>query len=137
VIGPGAGRRRGAGERTRRRSRGEHGQATVELALVLPVVVLLVLGVVQVALVGRDQVAVAHAAREAARVAAVDPSPAAAVSAARAVVPGAVVLLGPRPAVGGQVQVTVRATSRTDVPLIGPLVPDAELEAVAVMRVER
>jgi Flp pilus assembly protein TadG len=115
----------------------ESGQATVELALVLPVVVLLLLAVVQVALVGRDQVAVAHAAREAARAAAVDPAPQAAVAAARAVVPDAVVLLGPRPGVGGQLRVVVRATSRTDVPLVGPLVPDAELEASAVMRVER
>jgi Flp pilus assembly protein TadG len=115
----------------------ERGQATVELALVLPVVVLLLLAVVQVALVGRDQVAVAHAAREAARAAAVDPAPEAAVRAARAVVPGAVVDVGPRPPIGGQVRVTVRVVAPTDVPIVGPLVPDAELSATAVMRVER
>jgi Flp pilus assembly protein TadG len=115
----------------------ERGQATVELALALPVVVLLLLAVVQVALVGRDQVAVAHAAREAARAAAVDPSPDAAVRAAQAVVPGATVEVGPRPEVGGQLRVTVRAVVRTDVPVVGPLVPDPELTATAVMRVER
>ena len=115
----------------------ERGQATVELALVLPVVVLLLLAVVQVALVGRDQVAVAHAAREAARAAAVDPAPEAAVRAARAVVPGATVEVGPRPAVGGQVRVTVTVVVHTDVPFVGPLVPDPELTATAVMRVER
>lgn len=51
---------------------GESGQATVELALVLPVLLALVLVVVQVGLVVRDQVLLVHAAREAARVAAID-----------------------------------------------------------------
>jgi Flp pilus assembly protein TadG len=123
--------------RARASTTDERGQATVELALVLPVVVLLLLAVVQVALVGRDLVAVAHAAREAARAAAVDPSPEAAARAARAVVPGAVVEVGPRPGVGGQVRVTVHVVVHTDVPFVGPLVPDAELSATAVMRVER
>ena len=50
------------------------GQATVELALGLPVVCIGVLLVLQLALVGRDAVLVAHAAREAARAAAVDPT---------------------------------------------------------------
>ena len=45
-------------------------QATVELALVLPVVATLLLAVVQVGLVVRDQIRVTHAAREAARAAA-------------------------------------------------------------------
>src|SRR4029078_2878808 len=42
------------------------GQATVELALVLPLVVFALLAILQVGLVVRDQVAVVHAAREAA-----------------------------------------------------------------------
>ena len=53
-------------------TRGERGQATVELALGLPVVLLGVLLVVQVGLVVADQVRVVHSAREAVRVAAVD-----------------------------------------------------------------
>jgi Flp pilus assembly protein TadG len=56
----------------------------VELALVLPLVLLLLLGVVQVGLVVRDQILVVHAAREAAREAAVDPAPGAARRAALA-----------------------------------------------------
>ena len=56
---------------------GDAGQAAVELALLLPVVVVLVLGVLQVALVGRDQLALELAAREAARAAAVSADPAA------------------------------------------------------------
>ena len=60
------------------RPRGDRGQAMVETALVLPLVVLFLLAVVQVGLVVRAQVLVTHAAREAARAAAVDPDPAAA-----------------------------------------------------------
>ena len=47
----------------------DRGQATVELALALPMVCLLLLAMVQVAVIGRDQLAVQLAAREAARAA--------------------------------------------------------------------
>ncbi|MBS1847721.1 MAG: pilus assembly protein [Actinobacteria bacterium] len=61
-----------AGRRWRHRD--ERGQATVEFALVLPIVVMLALGVVQVARVTAFQVAVIDSARSAARAAAVDPT---------------------------------------------------------------
>ena len=57
--------------------RSEGGQATVELVLVLPVVVLLVMAVLQVGLVARAEVMTIHASREGARVAAVGADPAA------------------------------------------------------------
>ena len=57
-------------------TRRDAGQAAVELALALPVVVVLLLGMLQVALVGRDQLAIELAAREAARAAAVSADPA-------------------------------------------------------------
>ena len=63
--------------------RRDSGQATVELALVLPLVALLLVALVQAAVVARDQLLVTHAAREAVRAAAVDPDPAAATRAAR------------------------------------------------------
>jgi Flp pilus assembly protein TadG len=113
------------------------GQATVELALVLPLVVFGLLAVLQVGLVVRDQVAVVHAAREAARAASVDPDPAAPVRAARRVVARAEVDVGPRPRVGEPIAVTVTDTSRTDLPLVGALFPDPRLSARATMRVER
>lgn len=50
----------------------DRGQATVELALLLPVLFTLVLLVIQAGLIVRDQVLVVHAAREAARLAAVE-----------------------------------------------------------------
>lgn len=74
--------RRDAGEWTgiRRRCRHEpgcvdRGQATVEFALVLPVVALLVVGLVELAAVTGLQVVAVDAARAGARAAAVDPRP--------------------------------------------------------------
>ena len=102
------------------------GQAAVELALALPVVVVLLLGMLQVALVGRDQLAVELAAREAARAAAVsaDPATAARLAADRvtALRPLAVAV-----SVGGDtVTVTVSHPSATDVALIGRLIADVD-----------
>jgi TadE-like protein len=112
------------------------GQATVELALVLPVVVVLALTLVQVALVLRDQAAVVAAAREAARTASVDPDPRSPAHAAERVLPGARVRLGPPPPPGEALSVEVLYRSPTNLPLIGPLLPDPELRSVSVMRVE-
>jgi hypothetical protein len=113
------------------------GQATVELALVLPLVVFALLAILQVGLVVRDQVAVVHAAREAARAASVDPDPSRAVGAAKRVLADAQVDVGSRPKVGGPIAVEVRYHDRTDLPLVGPLFPDLDLHARAVMRVEK
>ena len=95
-----------------------------------------VLGLLQVALVARDQLAIELAAREAARAAAVSAQPSAAASGAaeRATTlqPLAVVAeVGP-----SAVTVTVRHRSRTDVPIVGPLIADVELEARATMVLE-
>jgi len=53
--------------------RRDRGQATVEFALIVPLVVVVVLAVVQVAVVAYAQLAVTHAAREVARTIVVDP----------------------------------------------------------------
>lgn len=120
-----------------RRGRGGSGQATVEFALVLPLLVMAALAVIQVALVVRDQLAVVHAAREAAREASVEPDPQRAVAAARRTLPGASVDVGSRPAVGESITVEVSYRSVTDVPIVGALFPDPVLRSRAVMRVER
>ena len=117
--------------------RGESGQATVEFALVLPLVFMAALAIVQVALVARDQLAVEHAAREAVRSASVDPDRRHAVAAARGSVPDAEVEIGPRGGVGDPIAVEVRYRSRTSLPLVGALFPDPLLRARAVMRIER
>lgn len=116
------------------------GQATVEVALVLPVVVCVLLAVIQVALVARSQMLVTHAAREAARQMAVDPDEGKAAAVARAT-PGldpqrVSVDVGPRGPVGATVTVTVAYRTPTDVPLVGALFGEPELRATVVMRVE-
>ena len=123
-----------------RRERGDGGQASVELALVLPLVVLLLLAVAQVGLLVRDQILVVHAAREAAREAAVDASPEAPRRAAlasstlddsRLTVTSA----GRGPA-GSRVRVEVAYRTSAAVPLVGAAVGDLTLRASATMRVE-
>ncbi len=116
------------------------GQATVEVALVLPLLALLALAVVQVGLVVRDQVLVTAAAREAARAAAVDPQPAAAragaLGAARLDPARLEVELSGGTTTGDRITAVVRYRAPTEVPLIGPLVGDRVLVAQATMRVE-
>ena len=133
-------RRHGRGRGFRGRRRAAAGQATVEVALILPVLATLLLVVVQVGLVVRDQILVTHAAREAVRAAAVDPAPAAAVSAA---VDGSGlpasrldVDVSGRAGPGSRVRATVAYRTPTDVPLVGRLVGDLTLRAEATMRVE-
>ena len=118
----------------------ERGQATVEAALVLPLVVLLLLAVVQVGLLVRAEVLVTHAAREAARSAAVDSDPEAAARAAK----GSTTLDPHRMSVnvkgrdgpGSRVQVEVTYSAATEVPLVGALIGDVTVHATATMRVE-
>lgn len=118
----------------------DEGQAAVELALVLPLLVVLLLAVVQVALVARDQVLVVHAARAGARQAAVDPDP---LVVRRAVAEASGLdgssLVVDTITVGSSertVTTRVRYTARTNVALLGPLLPDVPLEASAAMRSE-
>ncbi len=116
--------------------RRDRGQATVELALCLPLLFMFLLGIVQLVVIVRDQLAVQLAAREAARAASVAAS--SAVSAEAAAV-RAVTL---RPLVvatsssGDTVTVTVSHVTRTDVPLIGALLPDITVTAAATMALE-
>ncbi|MEJ7582791.1 MAG: TadE family protein [Acidimicrobiales bacterium] len=117
------------------------GQATVELALALPLIMLGMLLVIQVGIIVRDQIRTVNAAREGARQAAVD----ARAGAARQAVLDSTGLasrrtgvgVSERGAVGSRVTVSVTYRAGTDVPLIGPLLPDVALRADATMRVER
>lgn len=119
------------------RAREDGGQATVELALVLPLVCLLLLAVVQVGLVVHAQLVVVHAAREGARAAAVDEHP---LAAQVAVVAGAPLdqdrVVVTTDSVGERVRVEVTYEYSTEVPLVGALMPDLDLSATATMRRE-
>jgi Flp pilus assembly protein TadG len=116
--------------------RGERGQATVELVLVLPLIAMLVLGIAQLSVVIAAQVRVVDASRAAARAAAVDADPAAA---ARAV--AAAGLVGPAASVqvtrhDGMVTAEVRFRVPARVPLVGTWFNDTSLTARTAMREE-
>lgn len=127
----------GSGPPPRKR---ESGQATVELALCLPILFLVLLALVQVGLVARDQVMLTHAAREAAREAAVDDNRSAPRKAALArsgLDPDRmkVEVQGQK---RGSRKVRARLSYRvpTKVAVVGVLVPDLTLRAEASMRRE-
>ncbi len=110
---------------------GETGQATVEFAFLLPVLALLVLAMVQIGLVVRAKILTVHGAREAARAAAVDDDPLiAARTSGLAPLTVSVITSGQR------VTATVSYIDRTDVPLVGILLPDVVLTSNASMRKE-
>ena len=120
--------------------RDEHGQATAELALLLPFVLILVLSVGQVALVWRSQLLVTQAAREAARIGTVSSSPTAIGRAAREATgldPSRVeVIIIERGAPGDLVIVEVRYRPVDRLPLVGLAVRDRSVSATATMLVE-
>ncbi len=117
-------------------ARSDRGQATVELALCLPLLCLFLLGIVQLVVVVRDQLAVQLAAREGARAAAVAASSAAAAQGAAthavALRPLSVRTISSK----GTVTVTVIHVTHTDVPMIGLLLPDITVTADATMALE-
>jgi Flp pilus assembly protein TadG len=112
----------------------------VELALLLPVVVLLLLAVLQVGLLGRDLLLVTHASREAARAAAVEAEPGAARRAAIASsglrADRVDVQISGRDGPGSRVRVTVSYRAPTSVPIVGRLLGDRVLHSAVTMRVE-
>ena len=125
--------RSGEGQGRARRDLGDdRGQATLEMALILPLVVLCVEGIVWVGQLMTMQVRLENAAREGARAAAVEPEAASAVAtaAARRSVGEAIVSTS----VGTEF-VTVTVTAEVDgVPIIG--IGRRTLEADIAMRRE-
>ena len=118
----------------------ERGQAAVETALVLPLIMAVVLVLVQIGLLVRDQILVVHATREAARAAAVDPTTETATAAATAAtgldpVRMQVATDGSR-TTGGLLRVTVRYRPKTAVPLVGRLFPAVTIQEALTVRVE-
>lgn len=114
----------------------DRGQAAVELALCLPLLFVFLLGIVQLVVIVRDQLAVQLAAREASRAASVAASSAASADTAA----NRAVTLRPLLVSTGisidTVTVTVSHVTRTDVPLIGALLPDITVNAAATMALE-
>jgi TadE-like protein len=123
------------------RARRQAGQATIELALALPIAVIVILGVVETALIAGDQLRLSHASREAARVAVVDTDPDASRRSLDAQgFPGADVRVTPPPSgriQGDPLTVSVRYRRSSRVPLIGRIFDGLELRASATMRIEQ
>jgi len=119
----------------------ERGQATVELALCLPLVVIILAAVVQVGMVAVDHVKVWHAAREGVRVAAVDSDAEAIRRAAESAgLRPLEVSVAPEDLYrrqGEPVTVAVSYSPSTRVPVIGPLFAGLKLDAEASMRIEQ
>jgi len=121
------------------RDGGDRGQATVELALAIPLVVVLALAVVQVGWLVHDLVLVTHAAREAARAAAVSNGsvgepPWTGLEGGRDRSRLQVTIDGPDDS--GVVTATVSYRSPTDVALVGPLLPDVDITRQVSMLAE-
>ena len=102
----------------------------------LPLLFVFLLGIVQLVVIVRDQLAVQLAAREAARAAAVAASstPSAQAAATQAVALRPLMVTASSSATA--VTVTVSHLTRTDVPLIGALLPDITVTAAATMALE-
>jgi Flp pilus assembly protein TadG len=118
-----------------RRLRGGHGQASVEFALVLPIVVVMASGLVVVGAAVRNELAVELAAREGARAAAVSDTPAtaAALAANRAVDLPVDVSTSID---GSTVTVTVTYVDDVDVAIVGSLIGPVTHIGSATMALE-
>jgi Flp pilus assembly protein TadG len=113
----------------------ERGQAAVEFAVVLPMILLMSLGLVVVAVAVRNEFAVGHAAHEGARAAAVSAVPSAAGTAAAQRAVELPIDVSVRDD-GDTVTVTVTHVDRVDVPLIGRLVGPVRHVASVTMTLE-
>jgi TadE-like protein len=119
----------------------QRGQATVEVALCLPIVVLLVGVLVQIGIVVADQARLWHAARETARVAVVDPDPVHAREVARSLGLAPVdVSIDPPPVyrrMGEPLTVSLSFRPTAGVPLVSKLFSGITLQSEATMRIEQ
>jgi Flp pilus assembly protein TadG len=118
----------------------ERGQATVELALALPLVALVIGILVEFGMLVADQARLWHAAREAARVAAVDADSDHQMRAAEETGLGPLEMsTEPQPNLrvqGRPVEVTLSYSPSGSVPVIGELFEAIELTSSATMRIE-
>ena len=118
---------------------GERGSATVEFALVIPIVLLLLVALVEVAVVARVQIELLGAARQGARVAATNPDPAVAVDAVHEALSegltGSVIVTVERPAIVGREAVVRLSLRHYHASVLFGGVP-VDLSARSVMRVE-
>ena len=114
----------------------DRGQATVEFAVVIPLVMMLTFGVIEVALVVRDQTAIELAAREGARAASVAADPVGAGARAARAATGLAPLDVDTVVDTHTVTVAVTYRHRPGVPLIGRAIGPITLSASVTMQLE-
>lgn len=119
------------------KDRTDNGQATVEIALLIPLLALFLLLIVQVAIVVREHVMVTNASRAAARELSVNSDRSSAVSAAHRSTPGATVTVSRPSQVGQYLTVTVSEKVESTLPFIGVVFPEITVSSRSVMRVEK
>jgi Flp pilus assembly protein TadG len=116
-------------------SKNEKGQATIEFALALPLLVVFVMLIAQFAIVARQQLALWEVARNAARYASVSTDPQLAaeeIATQNGFAPSAVVATNS----DGITQVSMTYKENTSLPLLGPFIPSLTLRAHVSMLTE-
>lgn len=117
----------------------QRGNAVVEFALVMPLVLVLLLGLIEVAVIARTEIQLIYAAREGAREAAASPETSRASAAVRAALgahaPDARISISRPSTVGRLVTVTVEVPYRVATPIFGGFT--VTMTSKASMRVER
>lgn len=119
----------------RERLRGASGQATVEFALTLPIVLIVILGMTQVGVAIRNELAVELAAREGARAASVSANPSGAASAAATASVHLPITVATQVS-GDRVTVTVTYVDGTDVAIIGKFLGPSTHRSTVTMAFE-
>jgi Flp pilus assembly protein TadG len=125
---------------SRKSRRREQGQDIIELALVLPLVLVIVMGIVDLGRAFNTYMVIVNAAREAARTAAVDPYATSSISEAAlretrrsGISDGSVTVTVTSASVGSPIQVTVR----TDFPLLSGVLPVGTIPLSASVQMVR
>ena len=123
-----------------KREKRERGQALVEFAMVLPVLILLVVGMMQFGLLFHEYLLVTHAAREGARVATLGGSDAEIIAAvnAAATSPSDTDIMPASRVRGAQVTITVTKHVALITPLFNAMFPQnpVPVSGTSIMRVE-
>jgi Flp pilus assembly protein TadG len=119
------------------RTRSESGQATVETALLLPLLAVFLLLIAHVGIVIRQQVLVTHASREAARVLSVENNPSRARAAVHRGAPDAETKFVRPQTVGSYVEVTVTDRVESPLAILRIVLPGVTVTSTTSMRVEK
>ena len=113
------------------------GQATVEFALVIPVIAIFLLLIVQVGLVVEKKILVTNSSREAARILSVENNSERAVAKAQEILKDANVSIS-RPSTQGEyLTVTVSKVVKSNMPILGVIFPDVTVSSKTSMRIEK